>query len=308
VGRLEEALGVLEEAQQLAEGVGDLESLVHALNEAAFLLQHLGELDKSGLYSGRALAVAEQRADPLQIAGVTANRAVNALMTGNWDQAWADFERVLAIRREIGLPASSALAFLGNLSLLMGKQDEAARYLEEALASDDEGVLPFVHGLLAERDVLEGRAKDAYDRLAPLLKTPDACAFLLKPLAWVCTELGDLGQAEDVVERALTRVRARNDRIALVGLLHVQARLLIKQGRWAQAYCTLEEGLTLARRMPYPHVEGRLLHVYGLLHVAKGEPGPAQERLEAALAIFRRLGSRKDAEQVEQALADLQRP
>jgi hypothetical protein len=60
--------------------------------------------------------------------------------------------------------------------------------------------------------------------------------------------------------------------------------------------------------MSYPHVEGRLLHVYGLLHVAKGEPGPAQERLEAALAIFRRLGSRKDAEQVEQALADLQRP
>jgi hypothetical protein len=30
--------------------------------------------------------------------------------------------------------------------------------------------------------------------------------------------------------------------------------------------------------------------------------------LEAALAIFRQLGARKDAERVEQALADLQRP
>jgi hypothetical protein len=55
--------------------------------------------------------------------------------------------------------------------------------------------------------------------------------------------------------------------------------------------------------MPYPQIEGRLLHVYGLLHVAKGELGPAQERLEAALAIFRRLGARKDAERVERALA-----
>jgi hypothetical protein len=60
--------------------------------------------------------------------------------------------------------------------------------------------------------------------------------------------------------------------------------------------------------MPYSHAEGRLLHVYGEMHVAEGEPGPAQERLEAALAIFRRLGARKDAERVEQALADLQRP
>ena len=149
-----------------------------------------------------------------------------------------------------------------------------------------------------------------YERLVPLLKTPELSndPFLLKQLAWVCVELGDLGQAEDAVERALTRVRAGNNRMGLVGLLRVQALLLIKQGRWAQAHCTLEEGLTLTRRMPHPFVEGRLLHAYGLLHVAKGEPGPAQERLEAALAIFRRLGSRKDAEQVEQALADLQRP
>jgi hypothetical protein len=115
-----------------------------------------------------------------------------------------------------------------------------------------------------------------------------------------------LDQAEDVVERALTRVRAGHDRIGLVELLRVQALLLIKQGRWAQAHCALEEGLTLTRRMPYPHIEGRLLHVYGLLHVAKGEPGPARAQLELALAILRRLGARKDAERVEQALTDLQ--
>jgi hypothetical protein len=43
----------------------------------------------------------------------------------------------------------------------------------------------------------------------------------------------------------------------------------------------------------------------GAMHVQKGEPEPARERLEAALAIFRRLGARKDAEWVEQAIADL---
>jgi hypothetical protein len=41
------------------------------------------------------------------------------------------------------------------------------------------------------------------------------------------------------------------------------------------------------------------------MHVRKGEPGPARERLEAALAIFRRLGARKYIERVEQTLATL---
>jgi hypothetical protein len=57
--------------------------------------------------------------------------------------------------------------------------------------------------------------------------------------------------------------------------------------------------------MPYPYGEARLLHVYGQMHVAKGEPGPARQRLEAALAIFRRLGARKDAERVEGTLTAL---
>ena len=57
--------------------------------------------------------------------------------------------------------------------------------------------------------------------------------------------------------------------------------------------------------MPYPYGEARLLHVYGQMHVARGEPGPAHARLEAALAIFRRLGALKDVERVEQALVDL---
>jgi predicted HTH transcriptional regulator len=58
--------------------------------------------------------------------------------------------------------------------------------------------------------------------------------------------------------------------------------------------------------MPYPYAEARLLHVYGLLHTQKQELAPAHERLAAALAIFRRLGARSHAEQVEQALTSLQ--
>ena len=68
---------------------------------------------------------------------------------------------------------------------------------------------------------------------------------------------------------------------------------------------SLEEGLAVARSLPYPYGEARLLHVYGEMHARKVEPGPARERLEAALAIFRRLGARKDVERAEQAVGAL---
>ena len=94
-------------------------------------------------------------------------------------------------------------------------------------------------------------------------------------------------------------------RVALVEALRVQALVFTRQHRWIAATHSLDEGLTLAERIPYPYAEARLLYVYGEMHVHKGEPEPARERLEAALAIFRRLGARKDTERVEQALATL---
>jgi hypothetical protein len=61
----------------------------------------------------------------------------------------------------------------------------------------------------------------------------------------------------------------------------------------------------MTRHIRYPYAEGRLLHVYGLLHAQRNEPEVAQERLAAALAIFGRLGARRDADQVEQTLTTL---
>jgi hypothetical protein len=79
----------------------------------------------------------------------------------------------------------------------------------------------------------------------------------------------------------------------------------MRQGRWDEAAQGLEEGITLARAIPYPYAAGRLLHVYGELHLQTGEAGQARARLEAALAIFRRLGARRDAERIERALLSL---
>src|SRR5207247_811772 len=104
----------------------------------------------------------------------------------------------------------------------------------------------------------------------------------------------------------IRQARAQHHHVVLVDALRVQAMVATRQGCWAEAQDALQEGLALVRSMHYPYAEARLLHVCGAMHAQKGEPGPARERLEAALALFRRLGAPRDVERVEQALGTLQ--
>ena len=108
--------------------------------------------------------------------------------------------------------------------------------------------------------------------------------------------------ASEVVARAIRQAQAQNARRSLADALWVQARVALRQERWAEARHAPEEALALARSMPYPYGEARLLHVYGAMHAQKGEQEPARQRLEAAVAIFQRLGACKDAERTERAL------
>jgi tetratricopeptide (TPR) repeat protein len=125
---------------------------------------------------------------------------------------------------------------------------------------------------------------------------------LLPLLAWAHLELGELGQAADVVVRAIARAHRQTQHLSLVDALRVQALVAIRQEHWDEARRCLEEALALTRRMGYPYGEARVLRVYGLMYAHKGETEPAREWLEAARTIFRRLGARKDVEQTEQAI------
>jgi tetratricopeptide (TPR) repeat protein len=316
MGRLEEAQCVLEEAIPLAEAVGDLVTLGRVFTNVGSVYSARGTLEQGRQYAERALEVAERCGDAAQIVFAIVVFAGDHFYTGDWVQARTHLERAVALGRQIGAPRVVAppLVLLGWLLLAEGTWDDASRYLEEGIIAAERsanvGLRGHAHALLAEREILEGHPDAACGRLAPWLNAPRQDIWggqnLQPTLAWAYLELGEVAAAAEMVGQAITRIRAVGYyRTVLVHALWVQAMVATRQGRWEDAERTLEEGLALARSMPYPYAEARLLHVYGQMHAQMGEPVPARERLQEALAIFRRLGARKDAERAEKTLTAL---
>jgi tetratricopeptide (TPR) repeat protein len=316
MGRDEEGLPVLQEASRLAEGGGRFESLGLALSMLSWMYEDRGQLEQSRLDAARLLAAAERAGDPAAQINARIRLSAVAFFTGNWTLARDHIERAPTLPDSMPYFDAGSCLELGRLALAEGAWDEASRYLEEcsSIARRVERVHiqdRVADSLLAERDVLEGCPERALARLLPHLDSDcmeehEVTTYLLPTLAWAYLESGEIALALHTIETAIRQARASQYRLRLVDMLRILALVAIKQRLWEAAHQALEEGLSLARPMPYPHGEGRLLHVYGRMHLDRNEPTAARERLEAALAIFRRLGARKDIERALQDISNLQ--
>jgi transposase len=298
LGRLEEARQADQEVLPLAEVLGDLECLVAVPRDLAFIHALRGAFAISRRYVARSLAVAEQMENPVQLSFTLGMSGYLAMLAGEWQRSRADLDRALAVSGQTDRSWHSTYLpiFLARLTLAECNWASAAA-LQEAVtpaeAIGDLQALRWAATTLAEIGILEGQAGAARARLLLLLDRPglEECdvTLLLPVLAWTQLEVGQVDEAAATVGQALVRARREDMRLVLVDALRVDAQVAIRQERWAAAARSLEEGLALARAMPYPYAEARLLQVDGLWHAQTGQPAVARVRLEAARALFRQL-------------------
>jgi tetratricopeptide (TPR) repeat protein len=313
MGRLGQALRVGQEVLPLVDARGDpLDRLVlHANLAYTHALQ--GSFALGRLAAERALAAAAPLGEG-ELAYIVALRGWLTFLSGEWQCARVDLDQAVALSRRVPTSwwAAYPLLYQAPLSLAEGEWAATAATLQEALAlteaNGDWQARRWASGLMAELDLLEGRVGTAAARLLPLLDRSglQECDVtrLLPVLAWAYLEQDQVEQAAATVAQALSRARPEAMRLVLVEALRMQALIALRRERWEEAADSLEEGLALAREMPYPYAEARLLQVYSELHAQTGEPA-ARACLEAARAIFARLGARTDTERVERAIAAL---
>ncbi len=306
----------LAEEIDVAEAVGDLWSLTYALNNLALMYVYWdqGIPEQAQATLERALQVAEQLADPKMLALIWCNAGKLAFLLGDWQDAQRNFQRAAPLSDQMSSYWRSALAgAMGALALAEGQWADAAARLEGAYSIAERinhrWMLWLAQSLLAERDLLDGRAADALARLTALQARSDQSqrdpAVFLPTLAWAALECGDETQASALLEESRAQARTQQNRLALVEARRVQGILATRQRRWPEAQQALEDALALAQPARWPYLEAKILYASGLLHQQQRQPDQARARLRAAQAIFTRLGERMYASHVEQSLAGL---
>jgi tetratricopeptide (TPR) repeat protein len=316
VGPLAEARRVLEEATLLFPASGDTWWMAQAVGSTGRACLDEGEFGRGREYLERSRALIEAAQDRAEMAWIGSNLGEASYLLGNWVDARAKYEAAIRIARDVdsGRYLSYALLHLAELRAAEGSWEEAKQYIAEGLdIGQGCSAVPALRKgqrLLAEHDLTQGRAGRAVSRLQPLLESPEddwPRAFPPPVLAEAYLDLGDIASAEELVLQRVQRFRAQNHRRALALWLRVQGMILGQQPRWDEADRAFAEAVSLAHAMSYPYAEGRILYECGLLHLQRGEPGQARERLGEALAIFQCLGARPYVERTEQELAALDR-
>ena len=285
LGRLGAALALGQEVVSLAEDVGHLNTLLAVLRDLAYIHPLRGAFGPSREYIERASLVAGQMQDPGPVAYATAERGWILFLCGERVAARAEIDTAVALSRQAQRSWYSPypLIFLARLLLAEGDRVGATATLQEGLdlakQNGDLQALRWASGPMAEIEILEGRPEMAGTRLLPLLDRADLeecdVTMLLPVLAWALLEQGQVDPAVRALEQAIVRARSADMRLVLVDALRVQAMIALRCGRQDNAACSLEEGIALARGMPYPYAEGRLLELYGRLHVRVRELEPA---------------------------------
>jgi adenylate cyclase len=293
LGRIDEARPVMAEAVSLLEQVGDLGRLMAALGNLGEVHRLVGELQEARRFNERALETAERVGNPANVAFFLMNLGQILLSLGEWEEAEEHLERageVLASLPSASNAAQFIPATLGEIFLLRGDWEGAAATLQQALgmseARDDRQALETIHSTLAALEILRGEPEAAIIRLEPLAGREGGYRVLIETtLAWALLEAGEVSRAAELIGETVARGRAQGEQLALTDALRVQGMALTRLGQQEDAAGILEEALALARSLPYPYAEARILEELG--------------RSDEALAIFRRLRAQKDIDRSE---------
>jgi len=267
LGRLGESLGVAREAVALADRASDPLLLRATLRDMAMTHALRGSLAAARSSIDRAIRVGE-REPTLPMLFVLCLRGWIAFLSGDWPGAQEEIDQALALSREAdhSFWSSYVPIFQARLSLARGAWADTAASIGEAIAlaerNDDLQARRWASAVMAELDILEGRADAAAARLIPLLDRPglEECdvTTLLPALAWARLEQGRIDRARarpargDAAGAGGGAARAGPRRAAPGGRRRGRARPGGGRSAGARYLLSLRRGAATARRRTSP--------------------------------------------------------
>lgn len=280
LGRLTQALEVLEKAIEYAEGTRGsvaLEQMALALSHAAQIHLSLGNTDLAESFNRRAAQLAADQQDAKGEAAAISNQGAMSKARGDLAEAAAAYKKALAIEERLNNESGIAnqLCNLGLISRRRGDLDHAEMMLKKALAIDE--------------------------RLGRL----EAMANGYGNLGLIMRARGELEQADASIRRAMALNEA-------IGRIEGLANDYFNLGDIERERGNLEQAerlhlISLGIEQRLGRVEGiaRSMEALAIIDIARGRPGEARQRLSTAMQTFSRGGMKGDASRVARRLKEL---
>ena len=310
MGDLDDARRMLEDVIPLAEEAGDPLVLSRAHNSLAMVYSEAGQYTKERTHIEKALETAQRMGDPTRIALMNHRLGWHLMVLGSWQNAREYLESALSIWRSLGTTPTTAWTVLGlaQLSLLQGRSDEGERFLEEGMAIAasppyEPHAVAVGRWMTLDRYLREGNTTAARENIESDPAWPsndDWTSVLLLPVrAWERLDAHDTDSAQTLALEAVDRSHAERNRTMAAEALRVYGMVLDGQGQWEEATQTFEQALSTSRAIHQPYAEARTLHAYALSYLQRGDSPKAEDLLQQALRIYRRLGAMPDVRRAE---------
>ena len=196
------------------------------------------------------------------------------LRQGEWDKARDYLEGVIAVHKDRNnLAAVDACSFaLGSLSLELGNYPKAEELLLKSLEICQKG-----GNVIFE-------------------------LWVLPVLAELYLKIGQTEKAAEYVDRGFELMKPDQNWYGLPAPMHLARGMLATARKgWDTATESFDKAIQINRQYQLPWDEARTLYERGLMYLARGGKGDrdkAHEDLDEALAVFQKVGAKKDAEKV----------
>ena len=207
----------------------------------------------------------------------------------------------------------------------MGEWDKAEEYLNEALTvAQKHNHIPaicnayFYLGKFHHVTGDNAKAKEFFEKLVETLKKAgmkSAQPWDFYGVIWASIELGELEKAENQVNFLQTIAQETGNKYSLAHVDFSRAMLLRVQKKWSESLAYFEKSLqefeTLnTKRWNVDFYARKFLGEYARVYLERNQEGDrekARNLLNQALEFFKKMNAKKDIEQVEATLANIEK-
>ncbi len=282
---------------RIREQIGDISGLAKSYNNLALIYRHLYDWDRAMDYHTKCLRIMERIGSSYEIAISHTNLGYIHKARGEWDQALWSYNRAIQIALSIGARNVLLDTYIkkAEVYLALGTLEDASLFCQKAmdLASELGGRLEMGRGINIQGRIYQmrrqwDRAMEALSQARDIFSQLDIKAgeaFILKNMADLHRELGELDRSEKLAAKALSLAQRVEERQLTAEILLLQGELREDQGVSGSPH--LEWSLELAQTVGSSETVAAIRAAMARRHVRRREYAAAVDCYQRTVAVYK---------------------